>query len=124
MSDNQHLIAAGAMTGTAVLTGKALCIRNCSRISMIAVWTGTPTGAFSFEVNNSPKPFLDDGTADPRAPAWTTLTLPSGFAAGNPAGGVGNFDFQFLDMGEIWIRPKYTNATSSGTLDVWGSAKP
>ena len=116
-------IIAGAMTGTSVITGTPLDIRGQRLVSFQAVWTGTPTGAFGFEISNHPQAVLGDGSVNPAA-TWTPLTLPASFSSGNPAGAAGSWVFEFVDLSELWIRPKYTNSASTGTLNVLGTAKP
>jgi hypothetical protein len=111
----KRVITDGAMAGTDVLTGDWVSLRGMSKISFQAIWTGTPNGAFSFEVTNAKA--ADTGVPPSTATA-TALTLPSGFSSGNPAGSASNFMFEFVDMSEAFIRCKYTNASSTGTLQV------
>lgn len=112
------------MTGTAVLTGTPMHIYGCSRVSFQAIWTGTPNGTFTFQVSNFPGDIFNaDGTVRSTV-TWTTLTNPAAFTALQPAGAAGSSDFSFSDLAHKWIRPIYTNASSTGTLTfVYGSAR-
>lgn len=117
----KRVIDAGTMTGTDVITGPWISLEGMDKISFQPQWTGTPNGAFSFETTNAGKA---SGSGVPSASATATaLTLPASFAAGNPAGSASNFMFEFTDMSEAFIRIKYTNASSTGTLNVDVMAK-
>lgn len=117
----KRVIDAGTMTGTDVITGPWVSLEGLDMISFQAQWTGTPNGAFSFETTNAQKA---SGSGVPSASATATaLTLPASFAAGNPAGSASNFMFEFVDMSEAFIRIKYTNASSTGVLNVDVMAK-
>lgn len=132
-SFDQHrkVISSGSMTGTSVITGTAFMLRGQSKISYQAVWTGTPNGTFTFQICNHPLPFLDpDGNAVARetssansAATWTTITNPSGFAVLQPAGTATSAEFALADVSALWIRPVYTNSSSTGTLNVWAAAR-
>lgn|SRR5678815_5510008 len=110
--------AANNMTGTTVLTGASHFVDRSSRMSFQAVWTGTPNGTFSFEVSNDPVGVGETVTN------WTTLTEPSTFTSGDPAGSPTSFLFELVECSFRWIRIKYTNASSTGTLFVLFQAKP
>lgn len=127
LDDTQWTAVTGAannMTGTAVITGGPCSIFGLSKVSFQAIWTGTPTGVFSFQVTNFPgEIFNADGTVKSSV-TWTTLTNPSAFTALQPAGAAGNASFDFADLAHKWIRPLYTNASSTGTLTfIYGSAR-
>lgn len=102
------------MTGTTVLTGTATCLGVQQNISYQAIWTGTPNGTFSFEVSNDPADTPSN---------WTTLTEPSTFTSGDPAGSASSFMFELVQCSFRWIRIKYTNSSSTGTLVVKATIK-
>jgi hypothetical protein len=108
---------ANNMTGTSVITGDTILLGSATFVSFQAVWTGTPTGLFSFEASN------DVGSGNPTN--WTTLTVPATFVApaNNPAGSAGSFIFEFALVSFRWVRPKYTNASGTGTLFVTAELK-
>lgn len=110
-------ITAGSMTGTAVLTGAPCPMRHGDSCSFHAVWTGTPTGTFTFEFSNDTDPVNASDLG------WTGLTLPASFTSGNPVGSAAGFGFGFVPYEYRWIRVKYTNASSTGTLNVVFHAK-
>lgn len=127
MSDFDHgwtAITSGSMTGTAVVTGTPHWLDGHSRVSFQCIWTGTPNGTFTFQVSNYQGDIFNaDGTVKSTV-TWTTLTNPSAFTALQPAGAAGSADFGFADMAQKWIRPIYTNSSSTGTLTfVYGSAR-
>lgn len=100
------------MTGTQTITGPWINIERRPNCSFQAAWTGTPNGAFAFDVSNDVDPTL------PGAIGATPLTLPASFAAGNPVGAAGSFAFVFAPLPVKWVRIKYTNASSAGVLNV------
>lgn len=117
----KQVVTNGTMTGTDAITSDWISLEGLDMISFQAVWTGTPNGAFSFEVTNAPKA---SGSGVPVASATATaLTLPAAFSSGNPAGSASNFVFEFTDMSEAFMRIKYTNASSTGALNVFMMAK-
>lgn len=105
----KKVISAGSMTGTAVLTSDISDLRGLTSCSYQMVWTSTAVGAFTFEVSNS--------YGDIAGATWTVLTLDS--APTDPAGSASSTGCDFVNLGYRWIRMKYTNASSTGTLNVW-----
>lgn len=98
-------------------------VYGCTRVSFQAVWTGTPNGSMTFQIANFPGDIFNaDGTVKSTV-TWTTLTNPTAFTALQPAGAAGNADFSFADMAQKWIRPLYTNSSSTGTLTVYAAAR-
>jgi len=116
MADEQQalIIRAGVMTGTTVITGTWCKVKKSPKCSFQAKWTGTPNGTFAFDVSDDENPNAATGD-DVLGP--TRLTLPAAFTAGNPAGSPSSFMFEF-ETYWAWIRPIYTNASSTGTLNV------
>lgn len=117
--------AANDMTGTAVITGLPGLLYGCPRCDFQCIWTGTPTGVFTFQVCDYPGSIFNaDQTAVSSSVTWTTLTNPAAFTALQPAGAAGSAVFGFADLASRWIRPIYTNTSGTGTLTfVYGSAK-
>ncbi len=104
----KKVIDAGVMTGTDVLTSAPTNIRGIDNVSYQMAWTGTPTGTFSFEVSNTSTSGTD-GT-------WTVLTLAT--SPTNPAGSASNTGVDLNQLSFKWVRMKYTNSGSTGTLNV------
>jgi hypothetical protein len=98
-----------ATTGTTAYTGAAVNADGMRTVSFQFSWTGTMVGAFSFEVSND----STDGTDG----TWTTLssTMIGGLANIQPAGVATSSEIT-LECATRWIRPVYTNASSTGTL--------
>jgi len=111
---NFPVITGGVMTGVNVINGPWINILKVRECSFQAQWTGTPNGAFGFDVSNEP---------DPTPATPTVLPLPASFAAGNPAGSATSYPFDFGPIPYKWIRPKYTNASSAGVLNMWFCGK-
>jgi hypothetical protein len=125
------MFTAGAMASTNVLTSPGWKLHGARNVSVQAVWTGTPTGTFTFQVTDHPMPYLDElgratpvtTTTDNTAATWTTLTNPTAFTALQPAGSATNAEFGFADVGGGFFRVKYTNSSGTGTLDAWMNAR-
>jgi hypothetical protein len=112
-------ILAGSMGADTV--GPWINIERSHLVTFEAVWIGTPTGAWVVEVSNAGTKPADTFTAP--GTIGTALTLSSAMTAANPAGAVGRFMFEFLDMGQRWIRFVYDRTSSTGTLNVGVQAK-
>ncbi len=110
-----------ALSGAGTTKGDWMNLRSMSKATFQAEWTGTLAGTFTWEVTNY-KPGNDPARPPSTAKA-TTLTVPSTFAAGNPAGSPGDFVFEFVNLGETWIRPSFVYSSGSGNLLVTASAK-
>jgi hypothetical protein len=115
----KKVIDGGSMTGTAVVTSDPTNISGLAGISYQFVWTGTPNGSFSFEVSNNHDPDRASSST------WTALStsLISGYSGINPAGSASNSYIDLLGLQAKWVRCKYTNASSTGTLNAWAHAK-
>lgn len=122
VDNNWTPISGGTMTGTSVITGTPMHIFGCSRLSFQVIWTGTAVGTMTFQISNYPGDMFPNGTLTTAA-TWTTLTNPSSFTALQPAGTAGSSDFSFADLAQKWIRPIYTNSSSTGTLTVYAAAR-
>ncbi len=71
-------------------------------------WTGTPTGVFEVQVSNSGISFYSL-TFDP--------------VLGQPAGSSGGYAIDLNQLPFKYLLLKYTNASGSGTLTVYGQQK-
>lgn len=115
-----QIIPLVTLSGAGTTRGAWMNMRSMSKATFQAEWTGTLAGTFTWEVTN-----YKAGT-DPTRPDSTAkaTVLSTAFpAAGNPAGSAGDFMFEFVNMGESWIRPVFTYASGSGNLLVTASAK-
>lgn len=119
---NARPIVDGTMTGTSVITGTPVDVRDCPIIAFQYVWTGTPSGTVSFDASESAYADAPAGTHEGSSgPTWTTVTATT--AGTNPAGSASSSYWRFDNVGYRFIRPKYTNATGTGTLNVFVSGK-
>ncbi|HET7379798.1 MAG TPA: hypothetical protein VFJ24_07145 [Gaiellales bacterium] len=121
--DRQVVVSNGAsnMTGVAVVTSDPVSIQALAGISFQAVWTGTPTGTFSFEVSNN----YDQQNPGLASAKWTVVSSSffSNLSNVQPAGGAGDAVIELRGMKVKWVRLKYTNSAGAGSLDVWAHGK-
>lgn len=103
------LIQSGSMTSTNVITSSAQNIQNFDNIALEISWTGTPTGTFALLASVSESIPNATGT-------FYTLTSPS---LTNPSGSAGGYVVSLNQFPYPYIQFKYTNATGSGTLNVY-----
>lgn len=110
------------VTMGADINGSALFIPSHKLLSFQAKWTGTaPVGPFVFQVSEDG---LDPTKKETPLPSgiigWTSLTLPSDWAAFFPGGAsdAGEFVMPFVDMPSTWIRMLYDRTSGTGTLRV------
>ncbi len=109
------VLAATAVSGTTVYPSNPILLRGATSVGFQAIWTGTPTGSFSWEYSPDYDP-MHKPAADAR---WYSLTVPAAFSSGNPAGTASGFLFDFSPPPTTKaIRVKYTNASSTGTVEV------
>lgn len=122
-----QIVTSGSMTGTATITSAVTCIQWLDNIGVQLNWTSSPVGTFQVQVSadyeqdfegnvtNSgnwtaiPLSYLLSGTMT------TAATVPT--SVGSPI---------YLDLNQLsapWIRTVYTNASSSGTLNAFITAK-
>jgi hypothetical protein len=105
------IISAGAMTGTSVLTSTVTNIQFLDNICIALNWTGTPVGTFAVEGSLDHEQDMHGNVTV--AGNWVALTLPSSPVASGAAGSI------LIDMNQLsfpYIRVKYTNSSSTGTL--------
>lgn len=120
-------ITNGAMTGTAVITSAVTSIQWLDNIGIQLNWTGSPVGTFQIQVSAD---YAQDAQGNVTVPGnWTAipltylvsgtlttaLTVPT--SQGSPI---------YLDLNQLsapWIRVVYTNASSTGTLNAFITAK-
>ncbi len=114
----KQVITDGSMTGTAVLTSLVTVIQNLTQIGYSVSWTGTAVGTFSVEVSNDYSIYANGAVRN--AGTWTAVTL-----TGTPtaAGVAGTGYISLTDIPAYAIRLKYTNTSSTGTLQAYINAK-
>lgn len=103
-------VTSGSMTGTAVITSTPTDTASMIFCSYTFIWTGTPTGAFTFEVSNNYDRIATTGTWVTWAPA---------VAPADPAGSATSTSVNLANFPYRWVRFKYTNASGTGTLNAW-----
>jgi len=112
----------GAMSGTNTITSDVVDMLGLATGSFQMVWTGTPNGhastPWTCEVSNDYHPVHNTAANA----TWTSLTLAT--MPTNPAGSASNTG---LDLGADFpwraVRLKYTNASSTGTLQIYFAGK-
>ena len=102
--DYAELIVDGDMSGD--ITSASTNILHTDRVGYQLVWTGTPEGTFSVEVSN------DEVT-------WAELTL----SASINGGGAADNAFIDIETAAKYVRCKWTNSSSTGTLQAHITAK-
>jgi len=112
------VLSSGSMAGTGVLHSSPLDTRTTTRISMQAIWTGTPVGTFAVEGSLNYDPGLI--SANPlNSGTWTDV----GISIDSVSGVSGS---RIIDMTETalpWVRFTYTNTSGTGTLNVYSGSK-
>lgn len=102
--NDYQLITNGSMTGTSTVTSDAQNIENFDNVGLQFTWTGTPVGTFSISGSIDGENFYPL-TFDP------VLEAPSGSAGG--------FLVNLNQVPYPFIQVAYTNASSTGTLNVF-----
>lgn len=98
----------GAMAGTNVIYSQIVDYARMDNSGFEVTWTGTAVGTFEILVSNSGVNFY----ALTFNPALT-----------QPAGVGGGYAINITQLGFRWIMLRYTNASGSGTLTVYGELK-
>ncbi len=95
------------MVGT--ITSKVVILTMGSSVGVTLQWTGTPSGAFTYEVSNnySPDTLLGD---------FSALTF--GTAPTNPTGSADNDNVSLLVLPYAAMRIKYVASGSTGVLNA------
>lgn len=108
------LFSGAVMTGTTVLTSQVININFLDNLGVQLHFTGTPTGAFEVQVSADYDPNTHNSGH------WVSIVLsPAPVAAGAP-------DDIYIDMNQLsapWVRVVYTNASGTGALDGFATAK-
>lgn len=100
------LLSGGAMTGTSVLTSKAIDCRTLPLVGFSISWTGTPNGTFIVQGSLDGTTFVDMGIT----------VAPAAGAVGNRGVDIGPTAFNYIQV-------QYTNTSGTGTLTIVGAAK-
>jgi len=114
----QQVITNGSMTGTTAIHSQVTILTNLTQVGYMVSWTGTPNGTFSVEVSNDYSENADGSVRN--TGTWTAVTLTgSPVASGSSGHGFINLD----SIAAYAMRLTYTNASSTGTLQAYVSAK-
>lgn len=105
------LIDAGVMTGTNVLTSDAFNIQNLDNLGLQVKWTGAAVGTFVVQAT------LDATNAT----NWVDLVFDPVLL--QPNNNATSYLIRLNQVPYPYIRVKYTNASSTGVLNVWISGK-
>lgn len=112
---NHQIINAQSMTGTSVITSDEIDVLNVEQACVQFIWTGTPNGTFILEGCVSVDANTNAGNA------WSTLvTTPASITA---TGAAGNHIVDCSQIGFNKLRAKYTNSSSTGTLNAYITTK-
>jgi hypothetical protein len=103
-----HLITDGVMTGTAVITSAAFNIQNLDNVGLQIDWTGSAVGVIQVLASV-------DGVT------YHAFTFSPALA--QPAGTAGGYMISLNQVPFPYVKVQYTNASSTGVLNVWLSAK-
>lgn len=119
----QIITSGGAnnMTGTATVLSGPIDLRNVDTDASLEIQiTGTPNGTLSLVGSNQFDPLTNpNATFVPLAAAAVTPVLPT--VAGAASSIICALAAQAL--GCRWVRLKYVNTSSTGTLDVWAHGR-
>lgn len=99
-----------AMSPSAI-TSTAVEIQNQDNIGIQLHWTGTPTGAFAFQVSSDYRVDIEGNVQN--AGNWIALTLNPAIAA---AGSADDAYVDFNQLSALYIRVVYTPSSGTGTL--------
>ncbi len=99
---------AGAMASTNIIYSNIIDISKVDNVGLEVTWTGTPTGLFEVMCSNSGVNFYAL-TFDP--------------VLGQPAGSGGGYVIDLNQVPFKYIMLRYTNASGSGSLTVYGQDK-
>lgn len=98
----------GVMASTNVIYSQIIDISRMDDIGLEVTWTGTPTGTFEVDVSDSGVNFY-------------ALTFNP--VLNQPAGSASGYFVNLTQLAAKYILLKYTNASGSGTLTVYGQMK-
>lgn len=122
-----HNIVDGVMTGTTVITSTVTSIAFLDDVGIEFVWSGSPVGNFRIQVSaDHEQDSMGNVTVDGN---WVPLL----FSYWNGAVFVTSYDIPtslgsaiYMDLALLsapWIRVQYTNASGSGVLNSFITAK-
>lgn len=113
-------IVNGVMTGTTVILSVPTNITYKDSIAIQLQWTGSAVGTFEVQGSLDYNPGAPQSGGTANAGNWISLTLSPSPAASGTASQI------LINLNQLsfpWIRVKYTNASSTGTLNGYISAK-
>lgn len=105
------LVQNGSMTGTSVITSSGQNVQNYDNIGLEVTWTGTPTGTLVIQGS------VSAGVKEATTVTYYDLTFNPALA--QPSGSAGGYLINLSGLPYPYIRVKYTNASSTGTLNVY-----
>jgi hypothetical protein len=111
---HKQVITNQSMTGTSTITSQITNIRGFDNVFYDVQFTGTPVGSFAVSVSSSYDP-----VTNPNAIFIPLVLTPAAVASGSS----GQIGIDLNQMGAQWIKLSYTNASGSGTLNAYISAK-
>lgn len=104
----------GKQTGSSTpADGTGQRLRDGTRLSIQAFWTGTLTGTISVEASSN--------TTDGVNGIWTPLTVT--IHGAQPAGSAGSLMIDPLSVAAPWIRIRYTAVSGAGNVTVYLAGK-
>lgn len=106
----RHVISAASMTGTTAVTSPVIDARYLVTTAWGVSFSGTPNGTFSIQVSHNYDP------ANPTDPSIFWIDVGAGIPDAVGAAGTREISVSRLPGYQRFV---YTNASSTGTLNVW-----
>ncbi|MCA1824405.1 MAG: hypothetical protein LC640_09130 [Frankia sp.] len=104
-----------AVSGTTTYYGTPMDLLSILNPSLHLEWTGTPTGTFTIWASNKRQPNLANDADWFNPPLAVPIVQPAGSASKD-----------FVDLTGWpfrWCRPKYVNASGTGTINAYPAGK-
>jgi len=109
-----QVVAAGAMTGTSVITSSVVGIAYLDNVGVQLNFTGNPTGTFQVQVSADYQ--QDSQGVVTSVGNWVSVTLSPAPVASGAANQI------YIDMQQLsapFLRVVYTNASGTGVLNAF-----